>query len=71
MTLIYSKVQGLGSSVSIVTTLFNGQLVFSSQQGQETFLLATASGMVLGPTQPASYPMVTGDSFTRGKADGV
>jgi len=41
-----------GSSVTIVTRLWAGQLGIHSQQGKGFFLLATASGPTLGTTQP-------------------
>jgi hypothetical protein len=40
------------SSVSIVTTLWTGRPGFDCRQGLGTFLLATASRLVQGPTQP-------------------
>jgi hypothetical protein len=42
----------LNNSVNIVTRLRAGQPGFDSRQGQDIFLLATASGPTLGPTQP-------------------
>jgi hypothetical protein len=41
-----------GSSASIVTRLRAGQWGFDSWQGQRSFLFATASRPILGPTQP-------------------
>jgi hypothetical protein len=42
----------LGITVTIMTRIWAGQQGFDSQQGQEIFLLATTSRIVLGPSQP-------------------
>jgi hypothetical protein len=47
-----------------------GILGFDSRRELGIFLFTTASRMALGPTDPASYPVITRGSFPGGKATG-
>jgi hypothetical protein len=65
----YLEMGSRGSSVSIVSDLRIGRPGFDPRQGQRIFLLAPASRLALGPTQPPVQWVPGGKARPRRDAD--